>query len=454
MKKKKKKVQFSGLIYLFLLIFSILFLVLLFRLNILPFLYYAIVCFIVLFLLFIMLFLLPNKNKIIKYFGYTLMILDLVFLIIGSFVSFEVRRFMDKISILDKETINYCTYNYNGYNEDNKVYYIESPDILEIKEKNNDKYDWQKVKTMEELLQTKKTIMVSDLVHLTDNWLVKDCYPITIERKREKKSIDITKESFHILISGSDTYKGIETKARSDVNMIATINPVTHHILLTSVPRDYYVRIYGTEGYKDKLTHAGLKGIDTTRKTMEELLHISISYYTKFNFTALVSFVDVLGGIDVDNPSSFTADYQEEEHIYYEFKEGYNHLDGSSALAYVRERYSLKEGDIARAKHQHQVIKGIMDKLDFFTIVTKYDKLIDAIFGNFATDFSSTEISTFIKYELLTHKPWTIETQVLNGTSSSEKTYSMPDVYSSVIIPNEDELNKAIEKILQVVNEN
>ena len=400
-----------------------------------------------------MLFLLPSKIRVIKYIGYIMMIIDLIILILGSFISIEVRRFMDKISILDKETINYCTYNYNGYNEDNKVYYIESSDILEIKERNNDKYEWQKVKTMEELLQTKKTIMVSDLVHLTDNWQEKDCYPITIERKREKKSVDITKEPFHILISGSDTYQGIETRARSDVNMIATINPKTHHILLTSVPRDYYVHIYGTEGYKDKLTHAGLKGIDTTRKTMEELLQITISYYTKFNFTALVSFVDVLGGIDVENPYSFTADYQEEEHVYYEFKEGLNHLDGSAALAYVRERYGLKEGDIARAKHQHQVIKAIIDKLTFFTIVTKYDKLIDVIFGNFATDFSSTEISTFIKYELLTHKPWTIETQVLNGTTSSEKTYSMPDVYSSVLIPNDDELKNAIEKISHVVNE-
>ena len=284
-----------------------------------------------------------------------------------------------------------------------------------------------------------------------ENHKVLKTISVEVQKKDFSKDVSITKEPFSVYITGVDTYDEISSVARSDVNMVVTVNPLTHKILLTSIPRDYYVPIYNDKsGLNDKLTHAGLQGVETSIKTIENLLEMDINYYAKFNFTSLIQIVDAIDGIEVDSPFAFTADYKEETHVYYEFQKGINKLDGKQALAYVRERYGLREGDVARAKHQQQVVSAIVNKLSTSTILTKYGELIGSMEGNFVTNIDIDSITSFVKMQLDKMPSWTIESQVLKGSDASMKTASMPNLYSSVMVPLEDSVKEAIKKIDEI----
>ena len=277
---------------------------------------------------------------------------------------------------------------------------------------------------------------------------------VHVEGENITKDVKITQEPFSIYVTGIDTYGELTTVSRSDVNMVITVNPKTHQILLTSIPRDYYVSIAGSTGLKDKLTHAGLKGVDTSVKTIENLLEMDINYFLRINFTSLVEIIDAIGGVDVDNPFEFTADYEENnEHVYYVFTKGSNHLNGKQALAYVRERYGLREGDIARARHQQQVLSAVIEKLSTSTILTKYSQILGSIEGNFTTNLSLANITGFIEWQLDSMPSWTIESMVLTGSDASRKTASMPNLYSSVMIPDEEAVQEAIQKINDVTGQ-
>ena len=284
-----------------------------------------------------------------------------------------------------------------------------------------------------------------------ENHKVLETVSVEVQKNDFSKDVAITKQPFSVYVTGVDTYDAISSVARSDVNMVITVNPVTHKILLTSIPRDYYVPIAGSSSeLNDKLTHAGLEGVDVSIKTIENLLDMDINYYIKFNFTSLIQIVDALGGIDVDSPFAFTADYEEDTHIYYEFQKGMNHLNGKQALAYVRERYGLREGDVARAKHQQQVVEAVVNKLTTTTILTKYGELLGSMEGNFTTNFDFDSITGFVKMQLNDMPSWSVETQVLTGADASRKTASMPDLYSSVMIPDEEQLENAKGKIDEI----
>ena len=303
------------------------------------------------------------------------------------------------------------------------------------------------------LLEKKEEELYNEMSQeFKENHKILDTVSVEVQKSDFRKDVAITKEPFSVYITGVDTYDAISSVARSDVNMVITVNPITHQILLTSIPRDYYVKIAEDDGeLNDKLTHAGLKGVDVSIKTIEDLLDMDINYYIKFNFTSLIQIVDALGGIDVDSPFAFTADYEEETHIYYEFQKGINHLNGKQALAYVRERYGLREGDVARARHQQQVVEAVVNKLTTTTILTKYGELLGSMEGNFTTNFDFDSITGFVKMQLQDMPSWNIEMQVLSGADASRKTASMPDLYSSVMIPDEEQLENSKQKIDEIM---
>ncbi len=147
------------------------------------------------------------------------------------------------------------------------------------------------------------------------------------------EDLNISEDSFNIFISGIDTYGDISTVARSDVNMIVTVNPRTHKILLTSIPRDFYVQLHGTTGLKDKLTHAGLYGINMSINTIQDLFNIKIDYYIRVNFDSTIYLINAIGGIDIVPDFTFSR-WINGHYCYYE--EGVtNHLDGLCALRYI-----------------------------------------------------------------------------------------------------------------------
>lgn len=251
---------------------------------------------------------------------------------------------------------------------------------------------------------------------------------------------------FNVYISGIDTNGKITNVSRSDANIIATVNTKTHEVLLTSIPRDYYVPLH-TPKVKDKLTHSGIYGINETITTVEDFMGIEINYYVRVNFTTLIKLVDTLGGIDVESDYSFTTVQG------YRYVKGTNHLNGNQALAFSRERYSFAAGDNQRVKNQQKVLEAIMKKvLNSTTILTKYTSILSSLSGSFQTNLSQDEISTLVKGQLDNMSSWNISMNSLTGVGAMEPTYSAGSQLLSVMIPNEDSIAEAKTKIETVLN--
>lgn len=234
-------------------------------------------------------------------------------------------------------------------------------------------------------------------------------YDIVEEMEDISKSANVTKETFTIYISGIDTTGSISTVSRSDVNMLVTVNPVSKQILLTSIPRDYFVPM-ADSGINDKLTHAGLGGVENSIRTIENFMNIDINYYIRVNFTSLETIVDALGGITVDSPYAFTT-----YHGGYWINQGLNDMDGHKALCFVRERFSLPNGDNDRVKNQQLVLMAMLEKAMSPTIITNYTDILDAAEGAFETNMTSDDIMSLIRMQLDDMASWTFNRQTLEG---------------------------------------
>lgn len=275
-------------------------------------------------------------------------------------------------------------------------------------------------------------------------------YTISVDMKVKDitKEVTVTEESFNIFVSGIDTYGKISSVSRSDVNMVVTVNPKTHQILLTSIPRDYYVQLHGTTGLKDKLTHAGIYGVDKSVSTLEDLLKTDINYYVRVNFTTLIEIVDVIGGIDVYSDTSFIPWTNRSLRI----PKGNVHMNGKMALAFARERYAYSTGDRHRVQNQQDVITAIMNKmLSSKTLITKYNSILNTLDGSFQTNMKMGSLTSLVKKQIDTMPSWEITSQSVNGTDSSNYTYSYPGQKLYVMNPDMSTVATATEKINQVL---
>lgn len=266
---------------------------------------------------------------------------------------------------------------------------------------------------------------------------------------------NITTTPFNVLISGSDTRGGFDENGRSDVIMVATVNPKTGTILLTSVPRDFYVTTACDagdgcqQGALDKITHTGIHGTNTTKRTVEQLLGIEINYTFKVGFDTVTDIVDAVGGIDVTVEPGYALD----NFLClknFSVHEGVNHLNGEQALAYARERYGYTEGDRQRTKNQQQVLMGIVDKVTSPAIVTNYASIMDSMSDTFSTTMSSQEISDLIKYQLNKNPKWKMEQYMVNGTGDTLMCAELGDA-ASVMVPDQSTVTTAKNKINAVL---
>ena len=257
--------------------------------------------------------------------------------------------------------------------------------------------------------------------------------------------VDIKTEPFVMLISGSDSRSGLQEVARSDVNMLAVVNPKEHKILLVSIPRDYYVQLHGTTGMKDKLTHAGVYGIEMSRTTIEDLFDIDINYTTKVSFGTVVSVVDALGGIEINSDRALTTHTNKNCHI----AQGVQTLDSACALAYARERYAYESGDRHRVQNQQDVTEAILKKLSDPHYLTKYPKILKAAEGSFETSMSYDMITDFAKTQIASLHSWEIEKISVDGTGAMLPTYSMGAQKLYVMIPDQSTVNMAKAKIAE-----
>ena len=254
---------------------------------------------------------------------------------------------------------------------------------------------------------------------------------------------------FNVYISGIDTSGNISNVSRSDANILATVNTETHEVLLTSIPRDYYVTLH-SYGAKDKLTHSGIYGINETIKTAEDILDTDINYYVRVNFTTVIKLVDKLGGIDVYSEYDFTSNAAKAFH----YNKGYNHLNGEEALAFSRVRYAFNSGDNHRVNNQEAVIEAVIKKvLNSTTLLTKYTDILEALKGSFQTNIAQDDISKLVKEQINNMSSWSVKTNSLTGTGASLSTYSMGSTPLYVMVPSSTSVNDAKDKIDKVLGE-
>ena len=232
-------------------------------------------------------------------------------------------------------------------------------------------------------------------------------------------------DSFNIYISGIDTYGPISSVSRSDVNIIMTVNRETKKILLTTTPRDSYVPIAdGGNNQKDKLTHAGIYGVDASIHTLENLYGIDLNYYARLNFTSFLKLIDLLGGVDVYNDQEFNAHTNNGKH----YPVGTLHLDSKDALGFVRERYSLADGDRDRGRNQQKVIVAILQKLTSTEALKNYDSIIKGLQDSVQTNMPLETMINLVNAQLESGGSYKVNSQDLKGTGQMGlPSYAMPD---------------------------
>lgn len=268
-----------------------------------------------------------------------------------------------------------------------------------------------------------------------------------VEQKNVSKKINVEEDSFTVLITGIDTYGGISTMSRSDVNILATVNPVTHRILLTSIPRDYYVpfvagvrSIGSADGQRDKLTHTGLFGADCTMKTLEGLFGIDVNYYVRVNFSSLIKIIDAIGGVTVESDVAFG-----------QFQVGENYMNGEQALSFARERHAFESGDRQRGKNQMKVIEAIIKKAATPDFSNDYMGLFQSISSTVEMNFSDEEIKTLVRMQVNDMRGWSVTSISVDGTGAEDYSY----VYGSnlyVMYPDESTVQNAKKQMDAVKN--
>ena len=270
-----------------------------------------------------------------------------------------------------------------------------------------------------------------------DKWNILDLFGGEEEEERQDRV-------FTMYISGIDNRGGLIAKSRSDVNILATVNVDTRQVLLVSTPRDYYVPLPISNGQCDKLTHAGIYGVDVSIGTLEMLYGIDIDYYFRVNFSGFEKIIDALDGVTVNSDYDFSADG-------YYFQKGENHVNGSQALAFARERKSFKEGDRQRGRNQMAVIKAVINKAMSPAILSGYADIMESVAGSFETSMPYDLIAELVRDMLEKGGSWNIVSYSVNGSGDSRRPYSM-STNAYVMIPDQETVDTAIEKINQVMN--
>ena len=268
---------------------------------------------------------------------------------------------------------------------------------------------------------------------------------VTEDSQTAEKSI--TTDPFVIYISGSDPRTLTLTTSRSDVNILAVVNPSTKQVLLINTPRDYYVDTAASAGAKDKLTHCGMYGIDCSMATLGNLYDEHVDYYVQINFNGFKTLVDAVGGITVESEKAFRTS----EGGFY-INQGTNQLNGTVALSYVRERKSFADGDNSRGRHQMQAIEALIKKISSgTTVLSNYSAIMDSMSGMFTTSMSSEDISALVKMQLSDLAAWNVKSYAVTGKGGSSTTYSMPTKRSYVMYPDEVQVKYAEQLVNKVV---
>ena len=295
--------------------------------------------------------------------------------------------------------------------------------------------------------ESQKLMLDEELEGFLDKTKVIGTLSVDISVETIAKDAAVASEPFIVYISGIDTYGTIASVSRSDVNMVAVINPKTYQVLLVNIPRDYYVQLHGTSGKRDKLTHAGMYGVQKSVQTIEDLLKIDINYYFKVNFTSLESIVDAVGGIEVNSDYSFT-----EYMGVHSYVKGMNKLNGAQALAFARERKAFRDGDRQRGRNQQAVLSALVEQVSKPSIITKFDTLLKSLSDKFQTNMQTDKMMELVKLQISKMPTWNISTVSLTGSDARAYAYSSGSTPLYVMLPSQNSINDAISKIQTIIS--
>ena len=299
-----------------------------------------------------------------------------------------------------------------------------------------------------------KEIMDENYPSLISQYRILDEIVVTKKEKVSKSKVNVAKEPFTIYISGIDTSGSINTTGRSDVNILAVVNPKDGKILMIHTPRDYYVKLHSKNDY-DKLTHAGIYGIDESLKTMEDIYARDIDFYFKINFSSVVKLVDSLGGIEVDVPKSFCEQDSQRRQGSYRIclNSGTQTINGEEALALARHRHTLSNGDMGRGDNQVLIMKAIINKMASKEIITKYSSILKVLDNYLVTNMDEKSISRLAKLQQEKNIDWQMESANVVGTNGYRTTYSGGRYKLAVVVPDDSSITKAKQKISEYLGE-
>ncbi|MGN0382862.1 MAG: LCP family protein [Eubacterium sp.] len=474
-KKLKRSKRLGVILSVIQLILSILFMGLLFYIDILP-IEYSMVGIIILAILFCITFLSQSSKKL-KTFGKVLAVIISILLASGSYYLLATAGMLDAITgystktdkisliVLDDDPAQEVEdLEFYGFGIMEKIDRTNTNKALADTEKvigsNYDTYEYSDADSLVNALYNREVGVIIFNEAYRDSILEnyetfdKDTRIITTYKyetkiKKTSGNVKITTEPFVVFLSGNDTYGSISDTGRSDTNILAVVNPTTKTVLLLSTPRDYYVELQGDEfpaGAYDKLTHAGIYGVDVSMNTLSALYDTDVNYYLRVNFTGFMDIIDALGGITIYNEVEFTS------WDGYYYPSGTLDLDGKYALNFARERHAFALGDVQRGINQMKVIKAMADKASSPAVLSGYADIMSSVSDSFSTDMSSDEISSLVKMQLSGNNNWNIISYNVSGTNSSQTTYTVPSQYLSVVLPDEETVANAKLLITAVKN--
>ena len=268
-----------------------------------------------------------------------------------------------------------------------------------------------------------------------------------VQEEKDSVSSETSDNVYNIYISGIDTRGEMTSSSLSDVNIILTINTETKQALMVSTPRDYYVPLSISNGEKDKLTHAGIYGVNVSMDTLEMLYGIDINYYFRLNFGGFIKIIDALGGITINSDYEFDS----QNVAGYHFNKGENHVNGEQALAFCRERYAFSEGDRQRGRNQMAVVQGVVDKATSPELLKNYLSVMNSLEGCFETNISYDTIASLVRDQLDEGGSWQVLSYSVDGTGDNQKPYSMSQT-AYVMVPDMTTVDKA-KSLMQKVRE-
>ena len=301
------------------------------------------------------------------------------------------------------------------------------------------------------------SIISQEFPDFEDNIKIIKTYEYKEKVELDASNVNVKRDPFIIYVSGISSDDGEDTKlaskALSDVNILAVINPETKQVLLVTTPRDSYIKISnssGVTGY-DKLAHAGSYGVDKSIEALENLYGINIDYYVKINFAGSQAVIDALGGITIESEIEFTNGW-EAAPVSYHFVQGANECDGEKAIAFARERKAFAAGDFQRGRNQTAVIKGIIQKATSPAILTRYSAVMDTVSDMFLTNIPSSAISDLVKLQLSNSTPWNIQTYSISGKTDEYRHLEVSNVYgASIVLPYEEDISTATKLMNKVI---